>query len=73
MPGQQQVIDHVEREQRLHGIIRETLARLSETEEAETLGMAKEGAIVPIDLLEVRRGVGNAHDCALPLAAIVAR
>jgi hypothetical protein len=33
--------------------------------------VAEEGAIVtvgPIDVLKVRRGVGNAHVCALPWA-----
>ncbi len=53
-PGQQQIIDHVEHQQRLHGIIREALARLGEAEVAEALGMAEEGAVVRSSRLHSR-------------------
>ena len=46
MAGQQQVIDHVEHEQRLHGVIREALAAFGEAEVAEALGVTEEGAIL---------------------------
>ena len=71
MAGQQQVVDHVEHEQRLHGIIGESLAGRGEAEKAEALGVAEEGSVVAVDLLEIRSRVGNRHPCALPLKAII--
>ena len=65
-PGQQQIIDHVEHEQRLHGIIREALARLGEAEVAEALGVAEEGAVVAVALFEVGRRFGNGHAALSP-------
>src|SRR5258705_13962715 len=60
-PRQEQVIDHVEHQQRLHGIIREALAGLSEAEVAEPLGVAEEGAVVAVALFENGRGGGNRY------------
>ena len=73
VPRQQQVIDHVEREQRLHGVIREALARLGEAEEAEALGVAEEGAVVAVALFEIGGGFGDGQLCVLPCGARRAR
>src|SRR3954447_25970473 len=61
MAREQEIIDHVEREQRLHGIIREALAGLGEPEEAEALGMAKKCAVVAVALLEIGGEFGDGH------------
>ena len=53
MFGQEQVIDHVEREQRLHGVIREALACLGEAEKPKALRVPEERAVIAIDLLQV--------------------
>src|SRR5689334_18504923 len=50
MPGQQQIFDHVEDEQRLHTVVGETLPRLGEGEEPQSFRMAEECAIAVIDL-----------------------
>ena len=64
--GDEQVIDHVQGQKRLHRIVREALAALGEAEIAEALGVAEEGAVRAVALLEVRRRVCNGHDGILP-------
>ena len=48
MARQQQIIGHVEDEQRLHAVIGEALPRLGEGEIAEPLGVAEEGAVAAV-------------------------
>ena len=57
----EQVIDHVEHEQRLHRVIGEALAGLGEAEIAEALRMADESPIQWVDMLQVRLCVGHRH------------
>ena len=68
-PWHQQIVDHVERQQRLHRIIREPLAPLGEAQIPEALRMAEKGAVVVVDLFEVGRCFGDRHGCTLPMAA----
>ena len=56
--GQQQVVDHVEHQQRLHRIVRKPLAPFDHGEEAEPLGMAEKGAVVRGEV-EFGRGFGG--------------
>jgi hypothetical protein len=55
MAGQQQLLGHVEDEQRLHAVIGEPLPGLGEGEVAEALGMAEEGAVGPQGVRRRRR------------------
>jgi hypothetical protein len=59
--GDEQIVDHVEREQRLHGVIGKALAPFGEAEIAEALGMTEERAVLVRADFIVRRGVGNGH------------
>src|SRR6476469_7486704 len=69
----EEVIDHIEHQQRLHGVVREALTGFGKAEEAEAFGMAEEGAIVAVDLLEVGCCVGNGHRWTVPFTTPVAR
>src|SRR5437588_128767 len=64
MTRQQQVIDHVERQQRLHGVIREALACLGEAEETKPLWMTEESAVVVGALFKIWSGIGDGHGSA---------
>src|SRR5437764_1402780 len=64
MTRQQQVIDHVKRQQRLHGVIREALAGLGEAEETKPLRMTEKSAVVVGALFEIGCGFGDCHGSA---------
>ena len=63
MRGQQQVVDHVQGQQRLHRVVAEALAALDDGEEAEALGLAEEGAVVAVgdDVEPFGLGFGYGH------------
>jgi hypothetical protein len=62
MLRQQQVPDHVEHEQRLHGIAGETLAAFGEGKIAQTPGVAREfGIVAGPEPPGFRRGFGDGH------------
>src|SRR5204863_6470025 len=58
MSRQQQLVRHVEDEQRLHAVIGEALAAFGEGEEAEAPGMAEEGDVAAVGRCELDLGVG---------------